>query len=219
MARKVKIDNSILKRIQKKQAREKRKYRTKEKRERILIVCEGEKTEPNYFRSFEKNLPKGVVELKIYGEGDNTINVVESAIQRRDVALNRGLAFDQVWAVFDRDSFPAERFNEAVFLANRENIFCASSNEAFELWYLLHFEFYNTAISRMDYVTRLKRFLGKNYQKNTPEMFELLRKMGDQAKAINWARQLEKRFDGTNPAAENPSTKVYKLVESLNRFL
>ena len=219
MARVKKIDNSILKRIQQKQEREKRKYRTREKRVRLLIVCEGEKTEPNYFKSMDLDLPKGIVDLHVVGEGDNTINVVESAIELRNKAKDDRNPFDHVWVVFDRDSFPAERFNDAVFLARRENINCAYSNEAFELWYLLHFEFYNTAISRHDYIVCLESFLGRKYRKNEPEMYQVLDELGGQRNAIRWAKQLEARFDGSNPAAENPVTKVYKLVEFLNRYL
>lgn len=180
MARVVKTDNAILKRIKQKQKREKREYRIREKRVRVLIVCEGEKTEPNYFYSIEKNLPKGLVELKISGLGDNTINVVESAIELRNSVAKTDDQYDFVWAVFDRDSFPAERFNEAVFLANRQKIKCAYSNEAFELWYLLHFEFYNTAISRHDYIIRLENFLGRKYLKNEPSMYDVLNDLGSQ---------------------------------------
>lgn len=219
MARVVKTDNAILKRIKQRQEREKRKYRTREKRVRVLIVCEGEKTEPNYFGAIEKKLPKGLIELKISGLGDNTINVVASAIALRDNTEKKGNSYDFVWTVFDRDSFPPERFNEAVFLANRENIRCAYSNEAFELWYLLHFEFYNTAISRHDYISRLENYIGRRYQKNEPDMFELLENMGSQENAINWAKQLEERFDGSNPSRENPVTKVYQLIEFLNKYL
>lgn len=219
MARVVKTDNAILKRIKQKQEREKRKYRTREKRVRVLIVCEGEKTEPNYFGAIDKRLPKGLIELKISGLGNNTVNVVDSAIVLRDEALVKGNSYDYVWTVFDRDNFPSERFNEAVFLANRENIRCAYSNEAFELWYLLHFEFYNTAISRHDYISRLENFIGRKYQKNEPEMFELLDSLGNQVNAINWAKQLEERFDGSNPAQENPVTKVYQLIDFLNKYL
>jgi len=219
MARVVKTDNVILKRIKQKQQREKRDYRTREKRVRVLIVCEGEKTEPNYFNSIEKKLPKGLVELKISGLGDNTINVVESAIELRNRAASTDIKYDFVWAVFDRDSFPAERFNEAVFLANRQKIKCAYSNEAFELWYLLHFEFYNTAISRHDYIKRLENFLGRKYLKNELGMYEVLKEVGSEQNAINWAKQLEDRFDGSNPSQENPVTKVYLLIEFLNKYI
>ena len=51
-----------------------------EERKYYLIVCEGEKTEPNYFKAFQKHLPPKIQTIKIVGEGKNTINVVESAI-------------------------------------------------------------------------------------------------------------------------------------------
>ena len=42
-------------------------------RERVLIVCEGEKTEPNYFKAIKAELPRHVVEVELHGEGDNTL--------------------------------------------------------------------------------------------------------------------------------------------------
>lgn len=50
-------------------------------RERILIVCEGAKTEPNYFRAIQEKLPPRVVEVEIAGEGHNTLRLVETAQQ------------------------------------------------------------------------------------------------------------------------------------------
>ena len=40
-----------------------RKIDSKNKRKYYLIVCEGEKTEPNYFKSLKNALPKGVLEI------------------------------------------------------------------------------------------------------------------------------------------------------------
>jgi hypothetical protein len=61
MANIIKIDNAVLKR----RVREEKKRKTefKSKRKFYLIVCEGEKTEPNYFESLKSSLPKGVLEL------------------------------------------------------------------------------------------------------------------------------------------------------------
>ena len=72
-------------------------------RPRILIVCEGEKTEPNYFRAFR-------VTNNVFGEGLETIRVVEEAERLNEVDG----PFDRIWCVFDRDSFPADNFDNAV---------------------------------------------------------------------------------------------------------
>jgi len=54
MARVQKIDNSIAKRFQRRE--NKWSQETRDKRVYFLIVCEGEKTEPNYFKALSKSL-------------------------------------------------------------------------------------------------------------------------------------------------------------------
>ncbi|MDR2823957.1 MAG: RloB family protein, partial [Prevotellaceae bacterium] len=130
MARAIKIDNALQKRFSK--SRQKSKHR--EIRVSFLIVCEGAKTEPNYFKSFPKQVGKYVFDIQTDGIGMNTLSLVEKAIELRYNSVQK---FDRVWAVFDKDSFPAENFNAAISKAKSNNISCAWSNEAFELWYLL----------------------------------------------------------------------------------
>jgi hypothetical protein len=107
-------------------------------------VCEGEKTEPNYFRSFPVD-PK-VIKLEIKGEGKNTKSLVENAISLKNDSESDET--DRFWCVFDRDKSPknpnySQNFNSAITLARNNGIDVAYSNDAFELWYLLHFHFYN----------------------------------------------------------------------------
>ncbi|OHD19758.1 MAG: hypothetical protein A2Y38_12070 [Spirochaetes bacterium GWB1_59_5] len=54
---------------------------------RILIVCEGEKTEPNYFRSFSAN-PEVFEDIDIHGTGYNTGSLIREAIRLRDRGLH-----------------------------------------------------------------------------------------------------------------------------------
>ncbi len=54
-------------------------------RPRFLIVCEGEKTEPNYFKSFRVN---AVVEVK--GTGRSTLDLVEYTRRLRNEARKNG---------------------------------------------------------------------------------------------------------------------------------
>lgn len=109
-----------------------RKVNTRELRQRFLIVCEGEKTEPNYFRSFR--VPRNVIEIDIQGVGKNPSKLVNKAKQ-----LQEQEEYDQVWCVFDRDSWAPEDFNNAIQNAIKLGFNVAYSNEAFELWYVLHF--------------------------------------------------------------------------------
>ncbi|NES24807.1 MAG: RloB domain-containing protein [Symploca sp. SIO3E6] len=187
-----------------------RKVGTREVRQRFLIVCEGEKTEPNYFRNFR--VSKVVIDIK--GLGTNPSNLVQETKRLRDKEKED---YNQVWCVFDRDSWQADDFNSAIRSAEKENIKVAYSNEAFELWYILHFEFVNTGIPRKDYEEKLTKLLGEQYKKNSDSMYDDL--IDKQNTAIKNADNLLKQYDPHNPAKDNPSTTVHLLVKELNRFI
>lgn len=185
---------------------------------KILIVCEGDKTEPKYFESFKDN-DIFVIDMDTDGGKINTIQVVDKAIELRD--KNSLHPYDRVWAVFDKDDFPAKNFNAAIEKAQGENIGCAWSNESFELWYLLHFYDVSSAITREDYISKLNEKIRKKikdfkYEKNNPQMRSILSQCeGSENKAIKFAKSQVKQHEGTNYANHNPVTMVYKLVEQL----
>ncbi len=187
-----------------------RKVNTREVRQRFLIVCEGEKTEPNYFRSFR--VPKDVAEIDVQGLGENPSKLVQSAKE-----LKKQEDYDQIWCVFDRDSWTIEDFNNAIKNANAEGFKVAYSNEAFELWYVLHFEFLNTGIPRSDYLRKLTSLLSRTYQKNSETIYDEL--FEKQSIAIRNAENLLKQYDPHIPAKDNPSTTVHLLVQELNKFI
>jgi hypothetical protein len=184
-----------------------RKVNIRETIPRFLILCEGERTEPNYFRSFR--VPGVVIEVE--GTGQNTVRLVQTALKRRWED-----DYDQVWCVFDKDAFPLKNFNDAITLAEREGIRVAYSNEAFELWYILHYEFLNTGISRDDYITKLETKIGKKYKKNSNDMYELL--IDKQETAIHHAQKLLSLYNPCQPGQDNPATTVHLLVEELRKF-
>lgn len=203
---------------------EKRKQNTKNVIPYILIVCEGEKTEPNYFRGF-KIRTKDVAELEISGDGKNTDTLVEDALRiKKKYEKERGIKFEQVWCVFDRDSFPAERFNNAFFLSKKYKFQVAYSNQAFELWYLLHFNYYCSDMhrdvlkSKLDEIMRDKYSIP--YEKNSKKMYDLL--MDKQGNAINNAIRLldvHKTNPTFSPEKDAPSTTVHELVIELNKYI
>ena len=140
MAKKIKIDN-----VSTKFKRQSQKRVSKVVRCSVLIVCEGTKTEPNYFEAFAKK-QQGVIvyDIEVKGLGRGTKDVVEKAIN-----LKSKNNYDRVWAVFDKDEFPAKDFNDAITLGTQNGIEVAWSNEAFELWYLYHFRLYDRYHTKM----------------------------------------------------------------------
>jgi hypothetical protein len=230
MARKIKIDNAEIKRRSPKGS--KRKVGGIPLRKYYLIVCEGTKTEPNYFKQLREKLPLGVLDcIDIEGEGKNTLSLMEEIEkirkEKEDSIEMNGRKFDYTWAVFDRDSFPADNFDNAINKGEnmKRKIDCAWSNEAFELWYLLHLEFVNATMSRDDYEARIEQWLSTRigqpftYKKNDPDMYKLLNKYGDEQQAIKWAKKLDGQYKDRKFSTHNPRTKIYLLVQELNKLL
>jgi len=224
MARKAKIDNSILKRFYKETVERKKETRTKKLY--YLVVCEGIKTEPNYFEGLKKEIPKGKLHsnnLEIGGTGKNTLSIIKETIKiSKKIQMEKSIVFDEIWVVFDKDSFPDVNFNNAISKAKSyKNMRCAWSNQAFELWYLLHFQFVNTAIDRDVYKSYLEREINRvskiefKYEKNRPDMYDILKEYGNQLQAIKWARKLVGQYQDEDYASQNPCTFVHELVDKL----
>lgn len=226
MARKIKIDNAEKKRFARKEAR--RKTNVRYKRTFYLIVCEGTKTEPNYFEAIRDRLERGVVttlHLEIVGAGKNTESLLDEAIRiAKKYTSETGRLIDQTWIVFDRDSFAPQQFNNAILRSMQLTppVHTAWTNEAFELWYLLHLIYFDNAIGRTEYQRMLEEQLSSRmgvpfkYEKNSKSMLAHLTKYGSQAFAIENARKLEALWANRQDYANHcPCTKVHHLIGEL----
>lgn len=212
--------------------------KNKEYIDSILIVCEGGQTEPNYFNSF----PVTNVKIKTIGAGKNTLSLIDHAIKKWKEFARDGAYYEKVWCVFDRDDFPLNNYNEAFAIISHEEkkinqqykkkvgrkvkIKIAYSNEAFELWYLLHYDYFQNGMKRSQYKNMLNKRLGKEYKKNDPKMYSILDQLAVETKglqgqffAINNAKKLRKHSTKKDKHNYNPSTNVDKLVEDLNKHL
>lgn len=202
-------------------AARKRKVNVREKLVRFLIVCEGTKTEPHYFEALINNYISEVREVTIEGEGRATVALVDRTQEiKAELERKNAMSFDRVWVVFDKDDF--DDFNDAIKKANKLGFQSAWTNEAFELWYYLHFEYLDTGISREAYVDKLqdafRKKMGDNYfkyRKGNPYIYSLLQQYGREDLAKRFADQLRRLFTGTNYAGHKPCTMVDKLVEEL----
>ena len=191
--------------------RRRRRVDHREKRRRFLIVCEGTRTEPNYFRRFRGS----AIDVKVVGTGRAPLAVIETAQRLSNEEQKKGIPYDEVWVVFDKDGVPAEQFNRAIRLAKQAGFHPAYSNQAFELWYVLHFEYLNVAIPRRQYQKRLDELLGRPYRKNDPSLYDVL--LPRQEVALRNAKRLLASYPEHNPAQDDPCTTVHLLVEALNR--
>ena len=189
---------------------------------RFLIVCEGEKTEPNYFRSFIDNRRSEVKEVNVKGCGCSTCQlIIEAKKIREKLEHERQVSFDRVWLVFDKDEF--KDFNKAIADAKKEGMNCAWSNQAFELWYVLHFQYLDTGVDRKQYIEMIEDKVKKasksktfKYKKNDKDFYQILQEHGDEEQAIKRAQKLRENMGKKkNYATHNPRTEVDLLVDEL----
>lgn len=187
---------------------------------KVLIVCEGEKTERYYFEAFQTN--RELIKVEIFGAGKNKDSLVEYAVNLKKKSIKEG-SYSSVWCVFDRDADPANpndknNFNKALLLARANQIKVAYSNDAFEIWYILHFDLHQEASKRDRYESILTELLGSRYEKSDRAMYTRL--IGRQSTAIKNSKKLLDIYGSNhNPESNNPSTTVHLLVEFLNDYL
>lgn len=196
-----------------------------EQKKLFLIVCEGENTEPCYFRSFP--VPTKTVEV-VGGHGGGKIYLVDEAKRLSELEKYCGY---EVWCVFDYDVKPGnphqpEDFDNAITNAEQYGFKIAFSNDCFELWFLLHYDFIQNQHHRTEYYDKLtnKWGLSQSYESIGKELgfcknlYSLL--LPKQDIAIKAAKKLYADLNDGRPYHEmNPCTTVHLLVEELNKNL
>ena len=206
-----------------------RKLQSRASYDRILIVSEGSKTEPNYFGEIRSahRLHTANVVVRPGELGTAPIQVVQFAqalFEHGDRHRRiQPRAFEQIYAVFDRDDhasyFDALKMAEAVDGKLRNDIKqpvrfkAVASVPCFELWLLLHYEDVHAPLHRDEVMQRLKQHV-PGYEKGADHAFEITR--GRLAIATQRAEQLSAKCNAFD--APEPYTGVADLVRLLTRF-
>jgi len=184
----------------------------------ILVVCEGEVTEPQYVEGFRLAHGATTVRVHVEAPGGDPRALVEAAARMRDEAARRArregdqnLAYDEVWCVFDVDEHA--RLESARALAGAENVELAVSNPCFELWLLLHLADQNAHVEVKRVSTLLRKHLPR-YDKHV--RFQDVASGYDDA--VRRAEALDRRHAERGTEGANPSTGIYRLTERIRKF-
>lgn len=188
---------------------------------KVLIVCEGEKTEPLYFLEMRDDLRLSTANIEICGEecGSDPVSIVRYARRRYKESIQQADPFDKVFFVFDRDQHEGYRqaIDQLRSFKPLEIFQAVTSVPSFEYWFLLHFEY-----STKPYIKQGRKSAGDQI------MADLLRHLPGYQKAMKgvfW--QLRDKLDTAIGRAErasreseaqgrdNPSTNVHRLVSYL----
>lgn len=190
---------------------------------KVLIVCEGQKTEPHYFTELRTHYKLNSANVEVCGDCDSSpISVIEFAKERYQTERKVGDPFDKVFCVFDKDHHESyQRTLDVIRRATPKGTFVAvPSVPCFEYWLLLHFGYtarpYHgiTGKSVCRQVTAdLKTHL-PNYAHGMKGLFGRLLPRLKAAKEYASRTLKQANEAGT----DNPSTKVHELVNFLQHI-
>jgi len=205
-----------------KQARDlRRKQSSRAPYDKILIVCEGEKTEPNYFKELTYHYRLNTVNIEVRGDcGSDPMSVVDFAKQRYREENDKRDPFDKVYCVFDKDSHSTyQQALDVIEAAKPKHTFHATTSvPSFEFWLLLHFigstkpyqHQHNSAAKQVE--KELRQYL-QSYKKGDRGVFTQL------TKQLNFAlSNADKMFGLKSDHHDNPSTRVHLLVQELQKL-
>ncbi|WP_075881926.1 RloB family protein [Vreelandella massiliensis] len=190
---------------------------------KILIVCEGEKTEPNYFSEIQEYYEISTANVEIAGEsGSSPKSIFQYARRRYLEAKDKGDRFDKVFCVFDKDTH--ETYNDAckaIKNATPKNTFYSiTSVPSFEYWLLLHFIYTTKPYTELpgkssgkQVINDLKSYM-PDYNKSNKGIFLDLIDQLPQAKAYA-KKTLEIAIKNNT---DNPTTHIHCLVEFMENI-
>jgi hypothetical protein len=205
----------------------------------ILVVTEGQNTEPAYFEWVRKKFAAPTVELVPYGagRGDPTA-LAKEALRLRDVRreqirnhqprINQAGDFDEIWIVFDTDVLTAENRSNGIAYAESQGIKIAYSEPCFEFWLLLHATFTTAQMAKCkNVIPYLAKHLGwKKYSREGKKESEVSAMMEPLVQkemiqlAVDHAKRIRQHHvDGNTTFPANPSTDVDLLLLSINDAL
>lgn len=195
-----------------------RKTNSRKVQKSLFILCEGAKTEPEYFKALIKMQQVPGNRLRVVDTEKNSARelVKEAKKIKKRIDFAEG---DIVWVVFDKDGYTehAKAFDEA----RRNNVEIAFSSISFEVWILLHFAYTTKEFLKSeDVIKELKTKHGYAYQKSSPNIYYDV--CSKQDIAIRNAKQLRATQSKSNysstPHKLNPYTNVDELVELIISF-
>jgi len=202
--------------------RSRRRFQRRREKTTVLIVGEGQQTEPNYFYGLKREdivRDRFAVTVK-RGRGHSPEAVVRAAIDLMKGAAQRRENYDQVWCVIDVEGQEKRQsLVEAITLAENNGIRLCLSNPSFEVWLLAHFERRAPYLLNADAAVRelnkvWRKQLNRDYEKNDEHIY---RRISDlTANAITNAQLVRETDHSDKTMIEaNSSTEVYKLVRYL----
>lgn len=192
--------------------RAKREEKKRADQVRVLIVSEGSKTEPNYLTEFFKL--DGLGRIEPFATRDHNTSPSRLIEQAKRI-LTDDTDFDLAFVVGDRDEF--QDFEQARNAAPHINVVpriqYIYSDPCFELWFLLHFELWDSPIDRHKIKDEVKKYI-EDYEKGSSTVARKIYARTDEA--ITNSENLRNRMEASDSTC--PSTLVDMMINQVRKF-
>ncbi len=209
----------------------KRRKASRKPYDRVLIVCEGEKTEPFYFEEIKVLLEIDSANIEIDGScGSSPISVVEHALLLFDRDRATGEIYNKIYCVFDKDRHASydqalekvQSINRSIKKDKNAMFVATHSTPSFEYWLLLHFipttkpyEGTERKSAGDQVIDDLKLYI-PDYKKTQKGIFKKSTEDGTLEYAIAHSQRI---FEAAKKSRNfNPSTNMHELVEYLHKI-
>ncbi|MFG1958286.1 RloB family protein [Nonomuraea sp. NPDC049028] len=186
----------------------------------MLVVCEGQVTEVEYFegiRDYFRSLPVDIRSCKVIGLGRDPGSLVDYTIRERDkkekearAQRDANIAYDEVWCVVDVDDH--KTLDQALIAARKGGVNLAISLPCFELWVLYHFEECAAACDPESIRRKLRKHI-KDYDKHLGRAFPF----ANHEVARDRAQRADPDHCAPNRKGRNPSTNAWLIVEVIRQ--
>lgn len=196
--------------------------------DKVLIVCEGSKTEPLYFQELIDHYEIDTANVRVSGDcGSDPVSVVQHGKQLyfEEKQADSG-PFDRVYCVIDRDAH--QNYSHAMqMIASAkpgQTFFAANTVPCFEYWLLLHYAYTTKPFmpcgktsSGAAVLNELKQYW-PGYTKGGAGTFAITLNIRNDE--LGHAKSNAKRALNAAIAnhTDNPSTYVHELVEYLQNI-
>lgn len=192
----------------------------------VLIITEGEKTEPSYFNDVKNYIKTtGVVGKKITrllqitdnGRKTSPRKIFEAAKKEQ----NGGIPY--VFIVIDDDDRKESlevlqecRYPQTTDEVSKDKINCIYSNPCFEYWALLHFKNSDKVYASSELSEILSECMPSYNKRNKVFTYNVMQKTEDSA-AKN-AAKIRQNHQSTGKVWERPSTNVDVLLAFIRKY-
>lgn len=198
----------------------------------IRLVCEGDKTEPNYFNGYLKAKGFSQPNMAFKPKDHSPKGIAKAAKEEFQKAKKLKIPEDKIfiWAVFDRDGH--DGIAEAITILRGSPVGIAFSNICFEYWILLHYENTTRPFPNCDAIIS---YIHQNYDADYGKANDHYNRLKDKiSNAISYAQRIavnqiqycerpSSMLDGMNDPNRpesphwglNPYTDIHLIFEAL----